>query len=177
MQVDFMVHSPVPDNHHFEFHGNRLENSDFSIRCERYGDSCSPMDPKNPGVKRASQFLVIARPDEEPERFHLALQEAFPALSVIRTTSPLDHCSCWIELFPPEVSKAKAAAWLCQRLGIERELSLAVGNDYNDLDLLEWCHRCAVVGNAPLELRRSFRVVSDNNSDGFSEAVDRWVGR
>ena len=176
MKVDFMVHAPVPDNHNFEFHGNGMENHDFSIRCERYRDSCSPMNPRHPGVKRASQFLVVATPDKDPESLHRAFQDSFPALSIIRTTSPLDHRSCWIEMFPPAVSKAKAADWLSQYLGMERRSSLAVGNDYNDLDLLEWCHRSAVVANAPAELRSKFAVVSGHDRDGFAEAVESWIG-
>ena len=60
-----------------------------------------------------------------------------PDLTVIRTTSPLDHRSTWIEVFPREVSKSQAAAWLAARHGIRRGDVCAVGNDYNDRDLLE----------------------------------------
>tara|TARA_Y100000588_G_scaffold395254_2_gene521900 strand:+ start:8270 stop:9094 length:825 start_codon:yes stop_codon:yes gene_type:complete len=175
LKVDFMVHAPVPDNHNFVFHRSGGENHDFSSRCERYRDFCSPLDPNHSGSKKASQFLIVVTPDKDPEYQHRVFQDLFPKLSVIRTTSPLDQRSCWIEIFPPLVSKAKAADWLSRYLGMERRSSFAVGNDYNDLDLLEWSHRSVVVANAPAELRRRFTVVAGYDRDGFAEAVEIWT--
>lgn len=176
LKVDFMVHGPVPDNHNFVFHGSGTKNHDFSSRCERYRDFCSPLDPNHSSFKQASQFLIVVTPDKDPECLHQWFHDLFPKLSVIRTTSPLDQRSCWIEIFPPLVSKAKAAGWLSRYLGMERRSSFAVGNDYNDLDLLEWSHHSVVVANAPADLRSKFTVVAGHDNDGFAEAVESWNG-
>jgi hydroxymethylpyrimidine pyrophosphatase-like HAD family hydrolase len=48
---------------------------------------------------------------------------------------------------------------------------MAVGNDYNDLDLLEWADHAYVVGNAPAELRARYTAVASNEEGGFSAAV------
>ena len=97
-----------------------------------------------------------------------------PDLTVIRTTSPLDHRSTWIEVFPREVSKSQAAAWLAARHGIRRGDVCAVGNDYNDRDLLEWAGSSYVVANAAPELRTRHDVVAAGGHCGVAEAIRRW---
>ena len=92
-------------------------------------------------------------------------------MHVVRTTSPLDHASTWIELFPIGVSKAHAADWIRTRHGIGRTRTIAVGNDYNDLDMLEWADRACVVSNAPVSMRARFEVVRSNDEGGFTDAV------
>jgi hypothetical protein len=94
---------------------------------------------------------------------------------VIRTTSPLDHRSTWIEVFPADVSKSRTTGWLAGRLGVPRERTAAVGNDYNDLDLLEWAGMAFVTANSPHELKQRFPAVASNNDAGVSEAIERWL--
>ena len=47
----------------------------------------------------------------------------------------------------------------------------AVGNDYNDLDLLNWAGQAFAVLNAPLQIRKRFRTVPANNDCGLTRAV------
>ena len=96
---------------------------------------------------------------------------------MIRTTSPIDGASLWIEIFPRSVSKARGAEWVLRRHGVADENVLAVGNDYNDLDLLRWAKTKYLVTNAPKPLHDLFPTVAPNDDSGFSEAVSRWQGR
>ena len=53
--------------------------------------------------------------DAGPGAEHADLTRALAPLTVIRTTSPLDHRSSWFEVFPPGVTKATGAAYyLCR---------------------------------------------------------------
>jgi hypothetical protein len=94
---------------------------------------------------------------------------------VIRTTSPLDGRSTWIEIFPTTVSKSLTAAWLADTLGIDQQKVASVGNDYNDIDLLEWTPNSYVVNNAPSDLKNRFTCVASNNDGGVAEAAGRWI--
>ena len=51
---------------------------------------------------------------------------------------------------------------------------MAVGNDYNDLDLLRWAARSFVVKDSPIELLSLFPVVQSGDESDFSEAVALW---
>jgi len=173
--LDFMLHHPVPENHKYVYHCVNQDNTDFGSRIERYREFGQPLDsvPQN-GFGEAAQFLAVVPCDKT----HDALREVrrgLPGLSVIRSTSPLDHESTWIELFHPDVSKGKTAAWLASELDIDPMDTMAIGNDYNDLDLLDWAAQSFVVENAPDDLKRRFQQVASNNNGGVAEAVDRWL--
>lgn len=171
--LDFMLHHGVPDNHRFYYFSASGANPDFVARCERYGEFAEPWPTRPPRIQRASQLLAI-EPFEAPSQFE-ALDQALERHKVILTTSPLDMSSRWIEIFPQTVSKAIASAWICAELGIDPGRALAVGNDFNDRDLLEWAPSARVVANAPEEMKTRYRAVKSNDDDGFSEAVDEWL--
>jgi hydroxymethylpyrimidine pyrophosphatase-like HAD family hydrolase len=52
---------------------------------------------------------------------------------------------------------------------------LAIGNDYNDMDLLSWAKTSFVVSNAPAELKNLFPSVASHNECGFTHAVEKWL--
>jgi len=175
--LDFMIHQPIPDNHCFGYYQANDENPDFLRRIRRYGQFCWPLKGDPAAFGPATQLVAITPPGDEGALVRLkeSLQAQLPQENVIRSTSPLDLQSTWFEIFPLEASKGRAAAWLADKLGIAPEDALAVGNDYNDLDLLEWSGQAFVVANAPTELRARFPSVASNDGSGVAEAIGRWL--
>ena len=57
------------------------------------------------------------------------------------------------------------------RHGVDHDDVLAVGNDYNDRDLLEWARHAFVVANAAPPLKDRYTVVASNDDQGFADAV------
>lgn len=171
--LDFMLHHGTPENHRFFFYSAGGHNPDFDARCARYGNFATPWPNESPRLDRVSQLLAIEPFESETQFDEIAC--ALGQFKVILTTSPLDHASRWIEIFPETVSKAIASKWLCARLGIDDERVLAVGNDYNDIDLLDWATSARVVANAPEPLREAYTNVPSNDADGFSLAVAGWL--
>ncbi len=173
--LDFMLHQPVPENHRYFYRRVNPGNTDFKSRIERYSEFGQPLDPApHNSFGEASQFLVVVPPNETHDALK-KLRGGLPGLSIIRATSPLDHESTWIEGFHPDVSKGKTAAWLATELGVNHSDTMAIGNDYNDLDLLEWAARGFVVENAPCDLKSRFEQVASNDHGGVAEAVSRWL--
>jgi HAD superfamily hydrolase (TIGR01484 family) len=172
--LDFMVHHPIPDNHIFSYFESTPDNEDFKRRIELYHQFAKPLDTAIDGFGRATQLLAILPPaDNRP--VIVTLQKALPGFNVIQTTSPLDGQSTWIEIFPATVSKSLTAAWLSAAYGLNADRALSVGNDYNDLDLLEWAGCSFVVDNAPDDLKSRFPIVASNNECGVAEAINRWL--
>lgn len=168
-ELAFMVHLGIPDNHHFFYHHSGPTNPDFERRCARYADFARPLDGRRLAGLRVSQLLAIETPGSVSH--YAALTEALSHLNVVLTTSPLDHRSRWIEIFPPTASKSQAAEWLRALHGVAAEDVVAVGNDYNDRDLLDWACHAYVVANAAAPLKARHRVVASNDDQGFAEAV------
>jgi hydroxymethylpyrimidine pyrophosphatase-like HAD family hydrolase len=172
--VDFMLHRALPDNHHFLMHRSASKNADFDRRLRRYGQFAAPLRLTDLGAEPMCNAVVI-EPSSAPSR-HAELLRILPEFTVIRATSPLDHSSRWFEIFPIGATKGRAAAWLCARAGHSGGLNVAVGNDYNDIGLLDWADLPYVVANAPEELRARYPNVASNDANGFTEAVQRALG-
>lgn len=170
-RLDYMVHSAVPDTHHFVYRQHSQKNSDFSKRLNIYSDFAT-MLPENGSLQRqeATEVLCIV-PGSVGSKITDEISAQFEQFSVIRATSPLDGESSWIEIFDPRVSKSQGIAWLAEFLGIAQENTWAVGNDYNDEDLLHWAGHSYIVKNSPRRLQQLFEVVASNNEAGVSEVV------
>ena len=176
LKLDFMVHRPVPDSHVFSYVANAAATADFERRLAVYRDFAFAWDGPIEAFGPAAQLVAIAPPELAP-RVLAAVRRGLSGVSVIRTTSPLDGRSTWIEIFPEGVSKSRTVGWLASCLGVAHRETLAVGNDFNDLDLLEWAHCSFVVANAPAELRRRFAQVRSNDEGGVAQAVAGWLER
>jgi len=54
-------------------------------------------------------------------------------------------------------------------------MTAAVGNDFNDTDMLEEAGMSFVVANSPEKMKSKFKNVSSCNENGFSEAVEDFL--
>ena len=174
LSVDFMVQEPIPQNHIFHYHFSGNPNPDFDRRLAVYKDFCSPLILGVAYPDNATQLIAVLPPN--PELFY-SLESNLTGVKVIRATSPLDGESIWMEIFPEGVSKGHSVDWLCKFLGdIQPNEILAIGNDYNDLDLLNYTPNSYLVANAPEELTQKFNVVASNDESGFAMAVEKEIG-
>ena len=170
--IDFMVHDKLPENHYFLFsHSNHL-NCDFKARLSLYAPFAKPL--KDAGqIGGASQFVLIFR---RPEEFTETLRSALKDVHIIRATSPLDKESVWFELMPKGVSKQAAAQQLVQKFNMQAKDVLALGNDYNDQDMLDWAGKSFVTANAAEELKKRYLQTVDNNQSALSKCVTQSAG-
>jgi len=175
-RINYMVHRQVPHNHWFWFSKLASEQSDFALRLRRYRGFAHirPQKKANWMADSVSQVLAITPPTlERLSRLHAVLGTR---CHLIRTTSPLDGNSMWIELMPIGVSKAAGIVELCRRIGISRRATAGVGNDYNDLDMLRATGRAAVTETAPLALKREFPVVAKGSRGVLTSFLIRLKG-
>ncbi|MCZ4695458.1 HAD family phosphatase [Ancylomarina euxinus] len=170
LETDFMILDPIPNNHQFAYYRSGKSNPDFDRRLSLYKPFASPIGHAEDTRREACQLLVIL--SSCVNGFN-ELKAKFENVKIIRATSPLDHESIWMEIFPLHISKAYGAEWLCQYLNVDTDLSIVIGNDYNDLDLLEWGKYPFVVSNAPKELKDTYENTKSVDDSGFSVAIKK----
>jgi hypothetical protein len=170
--LNFHLFKPVPDNFKCWYFRGSVPCSEF----ERYFDfhqSHSEELLTNQNIdSEACQFLVVFPND--PDRFHLLkdeIQKNFPEVKVVRTSSPLETDYIWMEIFHHSVSKGNGVKYLCDWLKIEHEYTLGIGNDFNDMDLLEFTYFSYIVENGPQELKELFLPARSNEESAFAHAV------
>jgi len=171
-KFDYMIHQPVPDTHfmHYrEIKGLR----DFWERIDYYKAFSQALDPSRlQEIQSATQFLAIAEPEHDELSAQLCAELA--PFTAIRTLSPIDYVSFWIEVLSSTASKGKGLIHLAKMLHCDVSKALIIGNDFNDEDMLHLSPYAYVPENAAAELKDRFNVVSHCDRDAFSEAVGIW---
>jgi len=166
-KIDFSVQDKIPENHYYSYILYNPENEDFKRRLAIYNGFTRPF--KKGSMKEASQIIAIL--GRNTTRFQ-QLSRMFSNIKIVRATSPLDGKTIWMEFFPRHVSKSYGVNYLCQLLNIDKSQTVSVGNDYNDLDLLDFCAYSFVVENAPEELKKLYPAVASNDMNGFTDLIN-----
>jgi hydroxymethylpyrimidine pyrophosphatase-like HAD family hydrolase len=134
------------------------------------------LDPGQKIDSEACQFLVVFPND--PERF-IALKDKFelqfPDVKIVRTSSPLETGYIWMEIFHQSVSKGNGVKFICDSLQIDHEFTVGIGNDFNDLDLLEFTNYSYLVDNGPEELKDRFLITKSNEENAFAQVVEKYL--
>jgi Cof subfamily protein (haloacid dehalogenase superfamily) len=94
----------------------------------------------------------------------------------VRTEYPARDVSI-LDLLPRGVSKGWAVEQLANRLGIDRRETMAIGDNWNDVAMLEWAGQAVVMGNAALELRTlakttGWKQAPPNDQDGVAVVLE-----
>jgi Cof subfamily protein (haloacid dehalogenase superfamily) len=172
--LDFFILYPVPENHKCKYVRVTENNGDFKRRVEIYKDYAEDLTGKPFEPFESCQLIAILHGNDKVDIYE-DVKNHFSDMAVIRSTSPLDHSSLWLEIYSPEVSKANGLKHLSELLDLDRKDVMAVGNDYNDIDMLRWAGHGYAVKNAPDVMKDEFIPVASHNESGFSEAVKRWL--
>jgi Cof subfamily protein (haloacid dehalogenase superfamily) len=82
-----------------------------------------------------------------------------------------------LDLMPLGVNKGSALARLATRLGVDRKETMAIGDNWNDVEMLEWAGQAVMMGNAAQELRtmaktRGWKQALSNDNDGAAVAIE-----
>jgi Cof subfamily protein (haloacid dehalogenase superfamily) len=116
------------------------------------------------------------------ERMNLALQSLERAsmqgkVTVLRTEYPARDLSM-IDVLNAGCSKGHALQrWAAYR-GYDRDEVMAVGDNHNDIEMLEFAGHPVIMGNACEELRaRGWRVTLGNEACGLAAAVEEVIQR
>ncbi len=81
-----------------------------------------------------------------------------------------------LEVLPPRSSKGAALRRMARLLRIPLRQVVAVGDELNDLTMIQVAGLGVAMGNAPRELRRvADYVAPSNDEDGLAEVIRRFV--
>ncbi|MBI4759500.1 MAG: HAD family phosphatase [Chloroflexi bacterium] len=82
------------------------------------------------------------------------------------------------EFAHPACSKGRALRWLASFLGVSREEVLAVGDNLNDVEMLEWSGLGVAMGGADGSVKRRADLVTGTlEEDGAAQVIEKYVLR
>lgn len=112
------------------------------------------------------KILCMCAPEKLPET-EQTVRQAFPVLSVARSSNTL------LEIMQQGVNKAEAVKRLCREKGIDMKETMAFGDNYNDLEMLETVEYGIAMKNAPEDIRKKAKIVTkDNEHDGIAHVLE-----
>jgi Cof subfamily protein (haloacid dehalogenase superfamily) len=97
-------------------------------------------------------------------------------ITVVRTEYPLRDLSI-VDVLNQGCSKGHALERWAKYRGIAREEVMAIGDNYNDVEMLAFAGRPFIMGNASQELRdRGWAVTLNNDESGVAAAIEQVLG-
>jgi len=77
-----------------------------------------------------------------------------------------------VDVTAPTATKGRALAWRAEQLGLTRDEVMAVGDNFNDIEMLEFAGTPVVMGNAVPDLKlRGWHITAHQDEDGLAEAI------
>lgn len=80
----------------------------------------------------------------------------------------------YLEFMNPQVNKGAALAFVAEKLGVDRSLTWAFGDNYNDIPMLEWAGRSFAMANGKPEAKAAAAdEAPDSEEDGVAQVLER----
>ena len=84
--------------------------------------------------------------------------------------------STYLEIINNKASKINAVRLLMERYNIKREEVIAIGDNFNDKEMIEFAGIGIAMGNAPSEVKAVANFTTDtNNNNGVSKALKKII--
>jgi Cof subfamily protein (haloacid dehalogenase superfamily) len=81
-----------------------------------------------------------------------------------------------LDVTSPHATKGRALAWRAAQLGVAPEEVMAVGDNFNDVEMLAFAGRPVVMANAVEDLKdRGWHVTGGHDEAGLAEAIRRFA--
>ena len=82
----------------------------------------------------------------------------------------------FLEFLAPRVSKGEAVRWLARRLGIPLEQTMAIGDQFNDLEMIEGVGHGVAMPSAPPEVQAAARYLAPPLAvEGAAQVIEALV--
>jgi len=104
--------------------------------------------------------------------------ESAPGIEVVLHRTEYEHRDlCILDILPNGCSKASALLRLAELRGMDASEMVAIGDNWNDLSMLQMAGRSAVMANAPEDLRalaeeRGWMIAPANDEDGVAVVIE-----
>ncbi len=81
-----------------------------------------------------------------------------------------------VDVTSVDATKGRALAWRAELLGLTRDEVMAIGDNFNDAEMLEFAGHPVVMGNAVDALRsRGWHVTGHQDEAGVAQAIEQFV--
>jgi Cof subfamily protein (haloacid dehalogenase superfamily) len=149
---------------------------------EVFREECFPV--RSPPLSKIYRDALQVSQRPEPHQLVTKVMVGHPTLDAEQLLERLRDCSAsalsasisgphFLEICADGITKAFALSWLCDSLGITQSEVIAVGDQPNDLPMLEWAGRGVAMGNSHPHVLAAIRNhTATNLEDGLALVLE-----
>ncbi|HGO5855273.1 TPA: Cof-type HAD-IIB family hydrolase [Mannheimia haemolytica] len=142
---------------------NRVEDQWIQQESEITGLTAS----QKPAVVADVHKILIMGTAEQIASLEQQLKAEFPQLSIHRSKNE------YLEIMNKAATKSNAIRFMEKRLNITGDEVIAFGDNFNDLDMLEYAGLSVAMGNSPQPIKQAAkRVTVTNDEDGIALVLE-----
>ncbi|EPK6162566.1 sugar-phosphatase [Providencia stuartii] len=130
-----------------------------------------PANEMDPSLKFTKVMMI-----DQPEKLSVGIsyipEDTFESYSLIKT-SPY-----FLEISSKTASKGAALQLICEKLGITPDKVMSIGDQNNDIQMLQYAKFPVVMGNAIDNVRDIAKfITATNNEDGVAVALNKFINQ
>ena len=113
--------------------------------------------------------------DSDERRYKLnELEEKLNSLNNLNITTSWKNN---LEVMNEEVSKGNSLKFLCEKLGVNREEVIAIGDNNNDISMIEFAGLGVAMKNGEAEVHSKADIITEgtNDEDGVAEIIEKYI--
>lgn len=124
-------------------------------------------------IKYENEILKCVASDEDYQKISKAKDIMLKTLSDVEIVSSFRDN---FEIMGGGVSKGRAAEVLASYYGIDKEEVICIGDNENDLSMIEYAGLGVAMGNAEEFVKKSAQYITDtNNEDGVAKVIEKFI--
>ena len=124
-------------------------------------------------TRNIKQIMIIGKDKEKIKRYKKKVKKY--NLNIIDTSNDAKE-EIWFSIISDEASKGIALEKLAEYLNIPMSQTVAIGNDNNDLSMIQMAGIGVAVENATSELKKVANYITNSNDDdGVAEFLKKLI--
>lgn len=114
------------------------------------------------------KLLCMGEP-EEIDQLESRLRDQYPFLSIYKSKPS------YLEIMAADVTKAATIDRLAKQLKVNSKEIIAFGDNFNDMDMLQYAGLGVAMGNAPEIVKKAADVITKtNDEDGLVQVIEKY---
>lgn len=145
---DIILQKGIPDSHLFFYESLNEDNTEFSGRIERNYNRCERVSDLRMLLDDDPSILTVLDTTDRVLHCKEMLEQEQLGVRLIYSVSAFNKGFSWLEILHRDATKGRALGLLAGELNVPQSQVMAVGDNHNDIDMLEWAGYGIAVGNA-----------------------------
>lgn len=169
---EVIVQKGIPEAHFFYYDSFNEENQERCSRIIRNSFRCRQVDDIYAVLTEDPGEITVLDTDERVKHCIDMLRKQNLKCKLTYSTSPFAKGYSWLEILNPRADKGYALEILAGKLGVERAEVLAAGDNYNDIEMIEWAGYGAAVSKAVPRLKESADIILHGEHNGLGRLFE-----